>query len=102
SAILWIVIAAAAVSSPRGVASVVVSADDDVSFITANGFLNRGLYELAADEYQKYLRSNPEGQHARTARYGLSVALYRLGRHADALESLEAIDTDGFDFSAEV
>ncbi len=69
----------------------------------ANGLLNRGLFELAAPEYRTFIDQNPTGEETRTARYGLSVCLFRMGRHADAVVELETLSkrSDG-PFAVEV
>ncbi|MFG0284361.1 MAG: tetratricopeptide repeat protein [Phycisphaerales bacterium JB039] len=77
-------------------------ADDDTTLLTANGLLNRGLYELAAPQYQQYLAEHAGAAEAPTARYGLAVCFYRLGRHAEALGQLGQIEASSFAFGAEV
>jgi len=82
------------------------AADDDEAlraFHTANGLLNRGLYELAIPEYEHFLREHPHSENAATARYRLAVSLHRLGRAPDALEQLDLLWEDAqFEFAAEV
>jgi len=51
---------------------------------SANGLLNRGLYDLAAKEYRKFLQLHAEHDRAPIARYGLGVCLYRLERYDEA------------------
>ncbi|MCP3903016.1 MAG: tetratricopeptide repeat protein [Planctomycetes bacterium] len=58
------------------------------SLAGANGLLNRGLYDLAAVEYEKFLAGNPDHEKAAEARYALGVSLYHLGRYADAAQQL--------------
>ncbi|MEZ6244148.1 MAG: tetratricopeptide repeat protein [Phycisphaerales bacterium] len=75
---------------------------DERAYYTANGLLNRGLYDLAADEYRRFLESNADHEKAPLAHYGLGVALYRLGQHAEALEQLDMVAGDeAFEFAAE-
>ena len=60
-------------------------------YYSANGLLNRGLHELAAVEYRKFLSAHPEHDKAPTARYGLAVCLYRLEQYAEAGAELELL-----------
>ncbi|MEW6253625.1 MAG: tetratricopeptide repeat protein, partial [Planctomycetota bacterium] len=75
-------------------------------YFSANGLLNRGLYELAAAEYRKFLAAAPQHPKAAVARYGLAVALYREGKLAEALTELkqlaEAPAGAAFPFAPEV
>lgn len=73
------------------------------SYYTANGLLNRGLFEEAAAEYRAFLeKCDDDSEEAAVARYGLAVALARLGQPDDAIEHLRAIDDDAeFPFRAE-
>jgi len=72
------------------------------SYLAANGMLNRGMNEMAIEEYRAFLDEAPNHAKAPVARYGLGVALTRLGRHAEAIRALSAIDLDAsFDFRAE-
>ncbi len=73
------------------------------AYRTATGLLNRGLEDLAAEEYRSFLRSNPSHQLAPSARYGLAVCLVRLGKHSDAIVELDRLTgSDGFEFAADV
>jgi len=80
-------------------------AQDDASarlYYSANGLLSRGMNDLAVAEYRAFLDQQPEHEKADVARYGLAVALSRLGRHEEVVEALLAIeDPDGFEFAAE-
>lgn len=77
-------------------------AGEPESYVAANGFLNRGLYDLAVEEYRKFLAGSPGDARAGTARYGLGVALYRLKRFRDAAQELERVAVDKrFAFGAE-
>lgn len=70
---------------------------------TANGLLNRGLYDLAIPEYEAFLAAQPNHAKAPAARYGLAVCYFRLDRWNDALVELESLDELGsFEFEAEV
>ncbi|MBK8269577.1 MAG: tetratricopeptide repeat protein [Planctomycetes bacterium] len=82
-------------NSPRGA--------DARSLAAANGFLNRGHFDLAIQEYRRYLSANPNSNSSDTARYGLAVALFRTEKKAEAVEPLVALDArDDFQFAAEV
>jgi TolA-binding protein len=94
------------VSTSCLVRTAVADDDDDAamrSYLSANGMLNRGLYELAATEYRKFLAEHSDHEKASTARYGLGVSLYRMKRYEPATEALSAIEDDSaFEFAAEV
>lgn len=73
------------------------------AYYSANGLLDRGLYELAVAEYQSFLKNHADHEKAQTARYGLGVCFFRLGRHADAVSELDPLrDVSGFPYTAEV
>ncbi len=79
-------------------------ADEDAlrSYYTANGLLNRGLYEEAIPEYKAFLATDPDGQELATARYGLALSLSQLGRTEEALAHLADLDPpDDFPFRFE-
>ncbi|MCH8804616.1 MAG: tetratricopeptide repeat protein [Planctomycetes bacterium] len=70
---------------------------------SANGLLNRGLYELAADEYHKFLADNDDHAKAPVARYGLAVCLFRLQDYDTAIEELKRLHrARRFQYAAEV
>jgi TolA-binding protein len=72
------------------------------SYQAGNGFLNRGLDELAIREYRAFLEQRPNHELAPSATYGLGVALFRLHRLDDAAEALEPLVGDvDFEFAAE-
>ena len=54
------------------------------SYFSANGMLNRGLYQQAAAEYRTFLSQHEDHAKAPVARYGLAVCLYRLGDYEAA------------------
>lgn len=58
------------------------------TYLSANGLLNRGLYELSAAEYRKFLEGSPVHEKAGVARYGLGVSLYRMERFDQVIEAL--------------
>ncbi len=72
-------------------------------YLSGNGLLNRGLYDLAVKEYQGFLSKHAGHEKASVARYGLSVSLFRLQKFEDAARELDKLRklTD-FEFSAEV
>jgi len=57
-------------------------------YLSGNGLLNRGLYELAATEYRKFLSEHSDHEKAAVARYGLAVSLFRLGQFDEAVTEL--------------
>ncbi|MCH7813400.1 MAG: tetratricopeptide repeat protein, partial [Planctomycetes bacterium] len=72
-------------------------------YLSATGLLNRGLYELAAEEYRKFLADHDDHQKAAVARYGLAVCLYRLEKHEAAAKELEPLlEVSGFTYAVEV
>ncbi len=73
------------------------------SYFAGNGFVNRGMYDLAAEEYRKFLSEHPSHEKAPIARYGLGVSLFRLQQYDDAIDALTQIaGQPGFAFGAEV
>ena len=73
------------------------------SYYSGNGLLNRGMYDLAAHEYRRFLEDHPDHLKATLARYGLAVSLFRSGNYAPAVQQLEALGTpDDFEYAAEV
>ncbi|MCA9295049.1 MAG: tetratricopeptide repeat protein, partial [Phycisphaerales bacterium] len=86
-------------------ASTVLAQDDTDTlrpYYSGNGFLNRELYDLAAQEYTTFLEQAPYHEKAAVARYGLAVCLVRLGRHADAVSHLEKlVGLNDFEYGAE-
>ncbi len=72
------------------------------AYQTASGFLARGMNDLAADEYRRFLKDNPAHEKAAVARYGLGVALFRLKDYAGAEEEMRRLPQDrAFEFAAE-
>lgn len=73
------------------------------AYYSANGLLNRGLYDLAVEEYRKFLSEYGGHDKADVARYGLGVSLFRLGRHEQAAQVLSAIEPkEDFGYAVEV
>lgn len=61
----------------------------------ANGLLARRQYELAAEEYEKFLRTNPVGRDKADALYGLARAKLFLLKYGEARTHLQAfLETD--------
>src|SRR5262249_16985849 len=72
-------------------------------YLSGNGLLNRGLFELAAAEYRKFLAEHADHEKAPVARYGLAVCLFRTEKYDDAITQLETLtDQPKFTYSAEV
>ena len=70
---------------------------------SGNGLLNRGMHEMAAAEYRKFLGAYHNHDKAPTARYGLAVCLYHLGRHDEAVKELGKVSKiRDFAFAAEL
>ncbi len=70
---------------------------------SGNGLLNRGMHEMAAAEYRKFLGEHADHEKAPTARYGLGVCLYYLGNYDEAAKELGKVSKlKDFDFAAEV
>jgi len=99
-----LIVAAHALIAP--VAASADDANDEATlrdYLSANGLLNRGLYDLAEPEYRRFLQEHESHEKAPIARYGLSVCLYRTEQHAAALTELTQLTSvKGFAFAAEV
>ncbi len=96
--LLLAVAAGAQEQAPPGEAADPVLAD----FHLANGLLNRGLHDLAADAYRKFLEAHAQHEKAQVARYGLGVCLTRLGKPREAVEQFAALrGVRDFPFAAE-
>ncbi|MCH7873124.1 MAG: tetratricopeptide repeat protein, partial [Planctomycetes bacterium] len=77
--------------------------DDLRDYLSANGLLNRGLYELAATEYREFLSQHEEHAKAPIARYGLAVCLFRTEKFDEAIVELQQLHKRRrFEFAAEV
>ncbi len=98
---LFVAVVLAGATHAPAIASI-DDAQDQRAYLTANGLLNRGLYDLAAEEYRTFLASHPEHEKAPLARYGLGVALFRTNDRAGALGQLDQVSGDSsFEFAAE-
>jgi TolA-binding protein len=72
-------------------------------YLSGNGLLNRGLYDLAIPEYRAFLGKHADHEKASVARYGLAVSLFRLRKFQDATLELDQLrKLTGFEFAAEV
>ena len=72
------------------------------SYISANGLLSRGMYELAEKDYREFLAANPDHAKAMTARYGLGVCLFREKQFDQAAKELAGpAGAKGFEFAPE-
>src|SRR5687768_15238080 len=60
----------------------------------ANGLFQRGLYKLAAEEYDEFLKSAPSHSESAPARYALAVCYFRLGGHEHAIAELKTVLAD--------
>lgn len=83
------------------------AADDDAvelrEYYSGNGLLQRGMFDLAAAEYRKFLDRQPDHEKAPVAKYGLAVCLYRTGKLDAAAKELAALaGAPKFEFAAEV
>jgi TolA-binding protein len=65
-------------------------ADEQGQIDFANGLFQRGFYEEAAEEFQKYLVDFPQGAHIAVAQYRLGESLFGLKRYEPALAALNA------------
>lgn len=73
------------------------------AYRTACGLLDRGLNELAVEEFQRFLATYPEHEKAALGRYGLGVGQFRLGRCAEAVKSMAGLgDGAPFEYAPEV
>ncbi len=69
------------------------------AYYSGNGLLNRGLYNLAEQEYQSFLSAHTNHEKAYVARYGLAVAMFRQGKFSKAaieLATLHELNQKGF------
>ncbi len=100
---LMTLLAGVALASVAPAAHAQDSGDELRDYLSANGLLNRGLYELAAAEYRKFLAAHANHEKAPVARYGLGVCLFRTDKHDEAIKELRPLaDNGGFAFAAEV
>lgn len=62
--------------------------------LAAHGLFQRGLYKLAAQEYDEFLKDNSAHPDAATARYALAVCRYKTGDFEQAIPLLRDITRD--------
>ncbi len=62
--------------------------------MAANGLFQRSLFKLAGDQYEQFLKENPDHPEATAARYALAVCHYRLNELAPAIEQLRKVLVD--------
>ena len=63
--------------------------------LSANGKLSRGLYKLAAAEFEAFLQQHADHPEATAARYALAVSRYRLSDFDQAVPLLAKVLQDG-------
>ncbi len=85
-----------AVSSASGIGGANTSQGDAATARTipdaltfANGLLRQRKYELAAEEYQRFLNSSPTGLDRDDARFGLGTARLYQGRYEEARQAFD-------------
>ncbi len=61
----------------------------DKQFMAASGLFERGLFELAAEEYRGFIAAHPRHERNATARYALGLCHYQLGQYDKAIDPLE-------------
>ncbi len=62
--------------------------------MAANGLFQRGLYDLAVQEYADFIKQYPKHQLITDARYALAICHYRQGDHAKTTPLIEAVLKD--------
>ncbi|MGE3108078.1 MAG: tetratricopeptide repeat protein [Phycisphaerales bacterium] len=83
-----------------GAAPSLAQSGSDTAYRAGTGLLNKGLHELAAAEFEKFLTQSPDHEKAPTAHYALGVCLYRMGKHAEAARELDrVVSIDRFEFA---
>ncbi|MFN0132385.1 MAG: tetratricopeptide repeat protein [Phycisphaerales bacterium] len=84
-------------NQPRAAAA---TKPDDAAYRAATGMLQRGLTDLAADEFRRFLADHADHARAPHAKYGLAICLARQAKHADAATILEGLDAiSDFEFA---
>ncbi|MFO0974205.1 MAG: tetratricopeptide repeat protein [Phycisphaerae bacterium] len=93
-------------AAPPGVEAARPTADDRATlqaYYAGNGLLQRGLHEMAAAEYRRFLADHADHEKAPLARYGLAVCLFQLHQADEALAAVKPLlELEKFDFAAEV
>jgi TolA-binding protein len=62
--------------------------------MAAHGLFQRGLFKLAAPEYESFLRDSSDHPDATTARYALAICRYRLNEFEPAIALLDEVVRD--------
>ena len=62
--------------------------------MAANGLLREGMTRMAAEEYAAFLAKYPNHEEVTTARYGLAICQFRLGKHDEAATLLRKVLAD--------
>jgi TolA-binding protein len=60
----------------------------------ANGLFQRGLFKLAADQYQAFLQQYPQNPNVLSAQYALGMCDYRLNNYDQAILDLQPVLAD--------
>ncbi len=104
TAILMALLVIATTSATRGAGQDGSNTDRvPPSYASANGLLNRGLHDLAAVEYRRFLADQPRHALAPMARYGLAVCLVRMQQHEEATRELKRLtEAADFEYAVEV
>ena len=62
--------------------------------MAANGLFQRSLFKLAGDQYEQFLKDNPNHPEATAAHYALAICHYRLGEFDPAIAQLRIVLAD--------
>ncbi|MCC6488928.1 MAG: tetratricopeptide repeat protein, partial [Candidatus Hydrogenedentes bacterium] len=68
---------------------------EEGQFDLANGLLQRGYFDMAAEEYQNYIEKYPQGAHLNEAVYRLGESQYNAGQYDAALGAFDRVLTSG-------
>ncbi len=78
------------------------SQDADEQYRFLAGLVEKGLYDMAVEEAQTFLRDHPEHAKAELARYRLACALWELGRRDEAAREYQTLArSKSFEYRAE-
>lgn len=100
----WLACVGVLVAGLVGPSGSAIADDSEIrDYLSGNGLLNRGLYDLAAAEYRKFLSEHGKHDKVPVARYGLAVCLFRMKQYEPAIAELNRLAPDGdFQYAAEV
>lgn len=59
--------------------------------MAAGGLFDRGLYDLAQQEYAEFIKEYPNHSEVLAARYGLAICLYKQNKYEEAAQNLAAL-----------